>query len=87
MDPHFEESFALLHHRACKHDDRGGSVSCFDILRLGSFNQDLGGRVQHGQVLQNGGTVVRDQDFAFRVLDHLVHALGTERSSEDVRKP
>lgn len=86
MDSHFEESFALLHHRAGKDDDRSGAVTCFDILRLGSFNQDLGGRMKHGEVLQDGRAVVGDQDFAFRVLDHLVHAFGAERSAEDVRE-
>lgn len=43
-----------------------------------------GGGVHDAHVLEDGGTVVGDDDLSLRSLDHLVHATGTERCPDSV---
>jgi hypothetical protein len=67
------------------HDDDGsGSITGFNILSFGDLNEHLGGWVNDGHLLQDGGAIVGDQNFASLILDHLVHASWTEGSSHDI---
>lgn len=67
-----------------KNDDTGRSISRFNILSRTQLDQHPRSRVQDRHVLEDGGTVVGDDDFSGTGLDHLVHALGTERGSDGV---
>lgn len=65
-------------------DDRSGTVTGLDILSLGELDEHAGGGVHDGHVLEDGGTVVGDDDLTVGGLDHLVHALGAERGTNSI---
>ena len=58
------------------------STSC--KIRKAVVDYHLGGRVDHGDLLQDRGAVVRDQNLALAVLDHLVHAPGPQTGADHI---
>lgn len=69
----------------------GGSVSGLDVLGNGGLDElgkkaayDFGDGVEDRQVLEDGGSVVGDEDFPLAVLDHLVHTSGSQTGSENI---
>ena len=44
----------------------------------------FGGRVNNLDLLQNGGSIISDDDMAFSILNHLVHTSWTETGSNDI---
>lgn len=59
-----EEGAAGFEEGAGDDDDGGGAVARLDVLRLGELHEHFGGRVQDVHFGQDGGSVVRDEDFA-----------------------
>ena len=66
-------------------DDAGGcSVSALGVLGLGDLNDHLGGGVLDIDLLQDGDTVVGDDDISDGVHEHLVHSLGSEGGPDGI---
>lgn len=58
-------------------DHRSGAITGLDVLGLGNFDQHFGCGVDHFHLFHDSSTIVGNEDFAFGVLDHLVHTSGT----------
>lgn len=52
-----------------KDNNGGGTISDFSILDLGKLAKNLGGWMSDLQLLEDGGTIVGDEDSALGVLD------------------
>ena len=52
------------------HDDDGGStISSFDILSFGDLDEHLSGWMDDGHHLEDGGTIICNENFTTLVLD------------------
>ena len=60
------------------HDDGGGAVAGLDVLRLGQFDEHLGGRMEDVHFGQNGGAVIANEDLPVGHLHQLVHPAGSQ---------
>lgn len=60
-----------------QHDHTGSTVTDLIILTLGKLDEESGDGVLDLHLLDNGGSVVSDQDLSVGSLDHLVHTLGS----------
>lgn len=65
-------------------DDGGGAVAGLNVLRLGQFDEHLGGRVEDVHFGEDGGTVVADEDLAVGHLHQLVHPAGSQGGADGV---
>ncbi len=74
-----KEVLCTLQEFACDHHCGRGAVPDLVVLGLGDLDHHLRSRVLDIHLLQDGHAVVRDDDVADGVDEHLVHALGPER--------
>ena len=65
-------------------DDARRAVAHLLVLAARQLEHVLGSRVRHVDLAQDGVAVVRDDDAAHRVEEHLQHALGAERRAHDI---
>lgn len=80
-----EEEEALFEECAGDDDDGGGAVTGGGVLRLGELDEHLGGGLEDLHLVEDGGTVVGDDDLVGGGGDHLVHALRAEARAHRVR--
>ena len=78
MDVGVDEVLGLLEELSCEDDGGGGPVSALGVLGLGDLDDHLGGGVLDVQLLEDGDTVVGDDDVADGVDEHLVHSPRSE---------
>ena len=80
-----EELLSLFQDGAGKHNNTGRSIADLVVLRSGQLDQQLGGLVMDLSLVSNGcgtylhlledsGSVIRDDDLAVRRHQHFVHA-------------
>ena len=85
MDVGVDEVLGLLEELSCEDDGGGGPVSALGVLGLGDLDDHLGGGVLDVQLLEDGDTVVGDDDVADGVDHHFVHSFGSEGGPYGVR--
>lgn len=69
MDTLLEELLTGVKEGSSDDNDGGGSISGFNILSLGDLDEHLGGRVDDLHLLEDGGSIVSDEDLSFGVLN------------------
>ena len=84
VDVGVDQVGGLLEELAGEDDAGGGSVPDLGILGLGDLDEHLGSGVLDVHLLQDGHTVVGDDDVADGVDEHLVHSPGAEAAPDCV---
>ena len=74
----------LLEELACEDDGGGGSVSDLGVLSLGDLDEHLCCGVLDIDLLEDGDTVVGDDDVSHGVDEHLVHSSGSKAAPDCV---
>ena len=84
MNVLFNQVFASL--EQFSREDNGGRCAVETVLFLGfgNFDDHLRSRVFNVHFLENGCSVIRDDDIAHGIDEHFVHALGTERRANSI---
>mmetsp|Transcript_1006 Transcript_1006/g.1808 ORF Transcript_1006/g.1808 Transcript_1006/m.1808 type:complete len:305 (+) Transcript_1006:748-1662(+) len=83
VDALVEQLLGLLEDGAGKDHHSGRAVSNLVVLRSGQLDKEFGGLVVDLHLLEDGGTIIGDDDIAVGTDQHLVHALGTEGGLEE----
>ena len=78
MDVLLDEIFTALQQFACDDHRTGGTIETMLLLGFGHFNNHLGCRVLNVHFLENGSTVIGDDNVAHTVDEHFVHTLGSK---------
>ena len=84
VDVGVDEGLGLLQQLSGQDDGGGGAVPALAVLGLGDLDHHLGGGVLDIDLLQDGDTVVGDDDVPDGVHEHLVHSLGSEGGPDGV---
>ena len=84
MDAILDEVVASTEKLRGDNHDGGGAVSDLVVLELGKIDEDAGGGVLNLKLGEDGGAIVRDEDVANVVDEHLVKADGAEGGLDDV---
>ena len=84
MDVLLDQALGLLQQLAREDHRGGGAVAAFLVLGLGDLDDHLRTRVLDVDLLEDGHTIVGDDDVAHGVHEHLVHPLGPERRAHSV---
>lgn len=62
MNATFQQLQCLFQQGTADDNDRGGAIAGDDILRLGELDEHLGGGLCNTQLVEDGGTIVGDDD-------------------------
>ena len=79
-----QEGETLLEKRTSDDDNGGGAVSGSGVLGLGELDKHLGSGLKDLHLVENGGTVVGNDDLAIGGGDHLVHAFGAKAGTDRI---
>lgn len=65
-------------------DNGGSSVTSLNILGLGDFDEHSSGWVNNFHLLEDGGSIVGNDNLSLGILDHFIHTSWSQRSSDDI---
>ena len=84
MDVGVDQGLGLLEQLSGQDDAGRGSVSALGVLGFGDLDDHLGGGVLDIDLLEDGHSIVGDDDISDGVDQHLVHSLGSEGGPDRV---
>ena len=82
MDAHanqWEELLVGAVFNSCENDDKVSAITALVLLLLGCKNDELGGRVLNLELLDDGCSIVCDEEPVQVVDNHFVHAIRSKR--------
>mmetsp|Transcript_8220 Transcript_8220/g.9954 ORF Transcript_8220/g.9954 Transcript_8220/m.9954 type:complete len:568 (-) Transcript_8220:99-1802(-) len=79
VDALLQKFLGLLEDGTSEHNDTSGAVTDLVVLRSGQLSEESGSLMMDLHLLEDGGTIVGDDNLAIRADEHLVHTLGAER--------
>ena len=85
VDVAAEERLGHGEHLAGKNDDGSGAVADLLVLRASELDHGLGGGVRHVNLAEDAIAVVRHNDPAHGIEEHLEHGAGAEGGADYVR--
>lgn len=85
MDALVQEPFSSGQQRACDYNHGSGTITSLHVLGMGQVDHHLGSGVLNFHSLDDGGSVVGDDDVPARGHDHFIHAFWAQASAHSVR--
>jgi hypothetical protein len=79
-----KEPLGLIEEGSGEHDDSGGSITDFVVLRLRELDEEASGLMLDFHLLNDGSTVVGNDNVTIWADEHLVHTLGAKGGSHEL---